>query len=544
MKKKIKSSKDTIGEFMKSEKATVMLLIIIALAVRLFKLSKEIMWTDEGTYVAYGLMRNITEMITSVNSGNHPSFYFILYNLWAKVFGISQVSLITSSILAGVASIIVMYFLVKKMFGRKDVAFISALLACFSLFHFHYSRDATEYVFFFMMIMLSLLSFMLFLKSERNGRLKFCALHIIINALLFYTHHYAFMIILVENLVFFMFIFLKKHRELVKHWIIMQMLLFLLILPGIIPAYVHGGTYNVMFMDPGESRPYGEKIYSQFIDVYNFNTGDLQKAIVFFQLPKANLVAKAALVLINFLFFIGIISSVVKIQTKVKKTKPSSGEEIRDLILLLMLVIVPLLLTAAFPAVYRIKALLLTVLPYSTLLALGIARIPGKTVRCILVLILLALGSLTITHSLESNYFFGEQEDWRGVAEFLKQPEQKSELIVVNVAYTVTSFLYYYDFSLVAKNIQGEYILVNPTGGYIVTIPHMWAIENGENKNYLEFDAFNQSIRKVDYFWMVSSEHTLFLFPNGEIFAFAEENFVNVSEKHFGSVYATRYKRK
>lgn len=540
-----KGKESKLKNFLKSEAFKIILLVIIAAAVRLYKLSKEILWTDEGSYVVYGLMRTIPEVMVSINDANHPPLYFILYNLWVKAFGYSQVSLISSSILAGVASIIIMYFLVRKMFGRKDVAFISALLACFSLFHFHYSRDATEYVFFFMMIMLSLLSFVSFLKSDKKRIVKYSVLHIIITTLLFYTHHYAFMIILVENIVFFMFISLKKHKELAKNWIVMHMILFLLILPGIIPMYTHGNNYNAMFRNPEGSQSYIKELYWQFMEVSIFNTGDLQKAIAFFQLPKANLIAKAALAMINLLPVLGIISVLVKKRAKAKKTKQFRGEEIRELILLLMLVIIPLLLTAAFPAVYRIKALLITVFPYSTLLALGITGIRDKTVRYVLVLVLVMLGSLNIAHSLESNDFFGEQEDWRGVAEFLKQPEQKSELIIVDTAYTMTSFLYYYDFGLVYENAaKGEHILNKSDGGYIITIPHTWKIIDGKNYNYLDFNALNQSLSNIDEFWIVSSPHTMFLFPNGEIFAFAEENFVNVSGKHFGSVYATRYERK
>jgi len=561
-KKKKEKFVERIKVFFKSDLFNVILLGAIALIVRLYKLSKEVMWTDEASYVGFGLTRTVTEVIRISNEGQHPPLYFILYNLWVKAFGFSQVSLISSSILVGVASIIIMYFLVKKMFGSKDVAFISALLACFSLFHFHYSRDATEYVFFFMMILLSLLSFMLFLKSEKNGRIKFSALYIIITALLFYTHHYAFMVVLVENLVFFMFIFLKKHRELLNPWIITQMIIFLLILPGIIPTYVHGRTYNILYGDPEENHPYNMVLYWQFRDMYNLNTGNLQESFAFFQLPKASLVAKAGFVLINLLLVIGIISALAKVQTKIEKAKPfstlqksknkvcwSSGEEIRELALLLMLIIVPLLLTAAFPAVYRIKALLLTVLPYSTLLSLGVTiipskGIPGKATRCVLVLILVVLGSLSISHSLESNYFFGEQEDWRGVAEFLKQPEQKAELIVVNVKYNMVPFLYYYNFSLVGKSAVGEYMPLDSTKSTLITIPYVWIAVDGGRKNILALDTFNQSLQNISDFWMVSSPHTWMPFPNGEVFALAEEDFVNVSEKHFGSVYATRYKRK
>ena len=561
-KKKKEKFVERIKVFFKSDLFNVILLGAIALIVRLYKLSKEVMWTDEGTYVIYGLTKQLTQIIKMVTDGQHPPFYFILYNLWVKVFGFSQVSLISSSILVGVTSIVIMYFLVKKMFGRQDVAFISALLACFSLFHFHYSRDATEYVFFFMMILLSLLSFMLFLKSEKKGRIKFSALYIIITALLFYTHHYAFMVILVENLVFFMFIFLKKHRELVKLWIIIQIIIFTLMLPGIIPTYVHGMTYDILYRNPGESRPYSEEIYWQFRDVYNLNTGNLQESFAFFHLPRVYLIAKTSLTLINLILIIGVILALVKVEAKVEKAKHfsamqkskkkicwSSGEEIRELALLLMLIIVPLLLTAAFPTVYRIKALLLTVFPYSTLLALGVTIIPGKGIlgkaaRCVLVLILVVLGSLSISHSLESNYFFGEQEDWRGVAEFLKQPEQKAELIVVNVQYNMVSFLYYYNFSLVDKSARGEYVPLNSAKSNLITIPHVWTVVGGGRKNFLALDTFNQSLHNISDFWLVSSPHTKNLFPNEEIFTLAGENFVNVTEKHFGSVYATRYKRK
>ena len=201
-----------------------------------------------------------------------------------------------------------------------------------------------------------------------------------------------------------------------------------------------------------------------------------------------------------------------------------------------MLFTIPFVIIALFPDVYRDKCLMFTVLAYNTMLALTLYYIiRNRMLRVIVLLIILSIAFMNINHSIDNYYFFAEQEDFKGAADFLKQARSDNEPIALNVDYTKVPFLYYYNDSLfesAAKEIEPPelskiIIILDPRVLYKKLI------------NLSDVQKINMALDNVSSFWLVS-----YLYPKMESFSSKDFDFESISEREFGLVYVEKYVRK
>lgn len=583
---KIPKTKKEISEFFKSDAFRIIILIVISTLIRVYSLSKEIFRLDEAGYPEAVFTQNLAHLIQTAGTGgwNHPVLFFIIYRAWGRIFGISQNALIALSIIFGIISIVLIYIVVKKLFKNKDVAFVSALLTCFSLFHFYFSRDASDYSFYFMMIPLSVLAFITFAENKSKDKIRNALFYLVANVALFYTHNYAFTIILFENLVFF--IFIKRHKKLLKRWILLQLILLILIIPQLISLHTHatiitqGDVVDNAILEESQRvieiptpAKYAKEFSRQLHRIFLYNTGDL-KAVIGIKRNENPLSVKVWIArVISWLLCIIIVAGIVLPLINFKKKKKAGIIDKNNLFgiaLLVLLLLVPLLLTALFPWFFREKPFLFTVFIFNSLLALGIWYFfKNRFIRIILVVLIITLGVVNITHSLNNNYFFGQEEDWISLADFLKEPENQAELIVIPVNYDFYQFLYQYNFSMVDDAIKWDYYpypLVNYSGDrYVPEPPYLkytyknfriitfWIPDRpyiGQShldKEWYNFTfiGLNKSLQDINDFWAVYSINSLGgNYPDRPLLNLIEDNFVNVSHHEFGSARATKYKEK
>ncbi|MDP3983276.1 MAG: glycosyltransferase family 39 protein [bacterium] len=111
--------------------------------------------------------------------------YIYLTILPVKILGMSELSVRLVSILAGSTSIILTYLLVKKLFNRKNLALLSALLLAISPWHLHLSRVESESN---LAVMLVTLAVYFFFKAL-GGQRKLLILSGLGFALTYYSYH-------------------------------------------------------------------------------------------------------------------------------------------------------------------------------------------------------------------------------------------------------------------------------------------------------------------------------------------------------------------
>ena len=143
----------------------LVIVLLLGAVLRLSGLGTESFWYDESLTTLSARVP-FPQIIGAVRQHeNAPPFYFVLINLWAKVFGSSDVALRWPSALLGIATIGVLYCLGRELFDQTIGLTAAALLAV-SPIHIAYSQEARMYA---LALLINLLCVWAFTRLLRSG---------------------------------------------------------------------------------------------------------------------------------------------------------------------------------------------------------------------------------------------------------------------------------------------------------------------------------------------------------------------------------------
>lgn len=202
------------------------LILVTGFLLRIYKLSSQSIWLDEA-YSIYHSQQNFIHAISLKDTS--PALYYVLLHFWIKLTGTSAFSVRLLSVFFGTASIFIIYLSGAHIFNKK-VGIYSALLVSFSPLHIYFSQEARTYSLFFA---LTLLSMYFYTKLNKVTSKWIIAGYLISTAFLIYSHLYALLIVLVQNLHQFIVNRFKLSRE-VKAWVLLQFIVFIFYIPRII----------------------------------------------------------------------------------------------------------------------------------------------------------------------------------------------------------------------------------------------------------------------------------------------------------------------
>ncbi len=194
------------------------LILLLALALRVYGLGAESAWVDEvcsleclgePTLSAY-LVR-----YAAVDPTMGP-VYFVLQYEWSRVFGTSVLAIRALSVLFGVASVFVVLLLGRAMFSTR-AGLIAAFYAALSLLHIYYSQEIRTYA---LVLFLSALSMYTFIKAAESSRAWRWILHGTVNALLAGTHVIAAFLLVPQAL--YLLLFMRRRPKRIAVWFLCQ----------------------------------------------------------------------------------------------------------------------------------------------------------------------------------------------------------------------------------------------------------------------------------------------------------------------------------
>jgi mannosyltransferase len=117
--------------------------VISFVTVTLFNVTNAAIWFDEA-FSSYLIQFNFWDIAKYTADDVHPPLYYWLLKMWTWVFGNGEFGLRTMSILFAVATIVLTFFLVRKLFGRK-AALVSLLFLALSPMLVRYADEARMY---------------------------------------------------------------------------------------------------------------------------------------------------------------------------------------------------------------------------------------------------------------------------------------------------------------------------------------------------------------------------------------------------------------
>jgi len=131
--------------------------------------------------------------LSVLNQGNNPPLHFILLHYWIELFGISEFSVRSLSLLFSVLTIPVLYRFGKKILNR-DFSIILVLFFIFSTFNHYHALEARVYS---LMVLLTVLIFDEICKLIFQDKFSFIKLALW-NVLLMYSHYLGGIVVIVE----------------------------------------------------------------------------------------------------------------------------------------------------------------------------------------------------------------------------------------------------------------------------------------------------------------------------------------------------------
>jgi uncharacterized membrane protein len=132
-------------------KAALLLLLLLAFAVRLYDLEGQSFWSDEGLTLYRArlplaeVMANTITIDGIVTRDTNPPFYFLLVNLWRTAAGESVFALRYVGVLAALLTVPLLYRLGRAVYQNHWVGLGAAWLLAISPFHVWQSQELRNY---------------------------------------------------------------------------------------------------------------------------------------------------------------------------------------------------------------------------------------------------------------------------------------------------------------------------------------------------------------------------------------------------------------
>lgn len=176
---------------------TAAAILLGAAALRLYRLSGQSLWADEGNSVALA-RRGFVEIARRTAYDIHPPFYYWLLKVWITLFGDSEAGLRSLSVVLGVGLVYLIGVLGTRLFNRR-VGLAAAFIAAFSPLQVYYAQEARMYMLLAVLSSLTILAAWMMFKAGPRSRPAGWA-YVLIAAAGLYTHYAYPLVLAVVNL--------------------------------------------------------------------------------------------------------------------------------------------------------------------------------------------------------------------------------------------------------------------------------------------------------------------------------------------------------
>lgn len=125
------------------EPVVLLAISLLALGLRLTRLTFQPLWWDEGYSVYFSLL-DLVSLTLKTAADIHPPFYYYLLHAWMWASGSGEATLRLFSVFTGVLTIPVLFVVGRNLVGRQ-AALVASLLLAVSPLHIYYSQEVRMY---------------------------------------------------------------------------------------------------------------------------------------------------------------------------------------------------------------------------------------------------------------------------------------------------------------------------------------------------------------------------------------------------------------
>lgn len=173
-----------------------LVLLVVATVLRIWYIGKTDLGGDES-FSLYMALQSVPDLVRMLCQGDNPPLWELLLHYWVKLFGISEMSIRTLSLIFSVLTVIPLYIAGEKYIHRF-AGMAAALCYCFSTFSIFMAHECRVY---------SLIGFctassvLLFIGAARNPKPFRFVLLTLVNLMLMYGHYLSVWIIVMEFII-------------------------------------------------------------------------------------------------------------------------------------------------------------------------------------------------------------------------------------------------------------------------------------------------------------------------------------------------------
>lgn len=183
--------------------AVVLLLItLLALGLRLYRLDSQSLWYDEG-FSVYLARMDLDEITTRTSADIQPPLYYYFLHGWIKLFGDIEWTLRSLSVLFGLFTVPLIYAVAWRLFRSRLAGLLAALLVAVSPLHLWYAQEARMYTLLTFLCLLSSYFLLLLLDAKKWAIPILWIAYTLTNIAALYTHYFAAFILLSQALYLF-----------------------------------------------------------------------------------------------------------------------------------------------------------------------------------------------------------------------------------------------------------------------------------------------------------------------------------------------------
>jgi len=398
--------------------------------LRLLRLGSNSLWFDESLSVWLANRSLGDVLLIQPRVDVHPPLYYLILSLWIKLFGSGEFQVRLLPAIFGVASVPLLYIVVKNLFRNSSIALVSTFILSISPFHVYYSQESRMYslLTFFVLLSIFFMTKMLSIgnQKERAGKTLFYSIgYVLSTAAALYCHNIALFLPVAQNL--FFITFWRRHKPSLKFWVLSGAAILLLWTPWAPFFFKQGSAVQKAFYAPRITLGSIANIFAIF------NNGPAFWLFNWINIDHLGTI-KGRWVLLTFIFFGALF--LMGVASMRRNPLPLS--------LLLFTFFVPVgaeVLISLKRPIVATQTLIWASVPYYVLIAKGVVALRNKWAVCIGIALLTVFSSL----ALYKYYTQFEKERWDLAAQFVSENLDKNDLILFSSGFGQIPFDYYFD---------------------------------------------------------------------------------------------------
>ena len=174
----------------RAEWFTLVVVLFVALALRLFQLDRSELWFDEA-FAALVAMEPAGVLVGELARDTSPPLYFLLLRGWLLLFAADPSTLRSLSVVLGLLGVLAIFVAGQRLWGTYTGLASAALLAVSPL-HVYYSREVRPYA---LLILLALMSLVALDAMTRDRRRRVLTAYCVVTSAAVWTHHYGWLLL-------------------------------------------------------------------------------------------------------------------------------------------------------------------------------------------------------------------------------------------------------------------------------------------------------------------------------------------------------------